>query len=393
VTASPHPSAPPAGAAPAQLPSLTPLRGIAALWVVLFHFGWQGYPNIHSDAVTAALGKGYLAVGFFFLLSGFVLTHVYQRQFADGVAPGSYGAFLKARLARLYPLHVAILVVFVVLAVGFWLSGHPERPIPLSGPRSVVAFFANLAMVQGLDAADWSWNYPTWSISLEFLAYLGLPVVLAVVLRARDRVKAAAALVLGSVLVALAETHAGMLDQWAGPFAILRCVPEFLLGVIVYDFWHRHLRPHGDLGAPFVMVTAITLGALQVGAPDLVFIPLFALLIPLSVSAEGRLSGWLNAAPLVWLGEVSYALYLAHGLVEYVARRVLRMLGFGDPHTYSFALSLTLIVALTAISLLAAGVSHRLIEVPGRRVLRRRLGVGRKRSAAGDWSPARSGRG
>lgn len=81
------------------LPSLTPLRGIAALWVVLFHYCWH-FPAVHPDRYTGAVYKGYLAVDLFFMLSGFVISHVYHRVFAKQVTGRHYRDFLKARVAR-----------------------------------------------------------------------------------------------------------------------------------------------------------------------------------------------------------------------------------------------------------------------------------------------------
>src|SRR5258708_36506153 len=98
-----------------QLSSLTPLRGVAALWVVIFHFCWH-IPTIHPERYTGAVYKGYLAVDVFFVLSGFVITHVYKDGFARRVTAWRYRNFLKARVARLYPLHLTALLLFVARA-------------------------------------------------------------------------------------------------------------------------------------------------------------------------------------------------------------------------------------------------------------------------------------
>ena len=107
-----EPSAKPAR----QLASLTPLRGIAALWVVLFHF-CRYFPAVHPERYTGAVYKGYLAVDLFFVLSGFVITHVYQEGFARAVTGWRYRNFLVARVARVYPLHLAVLLPFVATAI------------------------------------------------------------------------------------------------------------------------------------------------------------------------------------------------------------------------------------------------------------------------------------
>lgn len=169
---------------------LTPLRGIAALWVVVYHFGGQYLPALQPEQAGQLVGKGYLAVDLFFMLSGFVLTHVYHAEFAR-FDPGRYRDFLAARIARLYPLHVLVLFAFVTTAIAgrlfeFVQTGHFER-LPLEGAHSMLALLANLVMLQGLDAGELSWNYPSWSISVEFLAYLVFPLAIGPIWRADRR--------------------------------------------------------------------------------------------------------------------------------------------------------------------------------------------------------------
>src|SRR5258708_37106922 len=84
--------------APEQLASLTPLRGIAALWVVIFHFCWY-FPAVHPERYTGAVYKGYLAVDIFFGLSGFVIRHVYKEGFARRVPGCACPSFLRPRVA------------------------------------------------------------------------------------------------------------------------------------------------------------------------------------------------------------------------------------------------------------------------------------------------------
>jgi peptidoglycan/LPS O-acetylase OafA/YrhL len=376
---------------PAQLASLTPLRGIAALWVVFYHLGWESFPQ-QTDAFTLLLRKGYLAVDFFFLLSGFVLSHVYWREFSDHVEPRKYIKFLNARVARLYPLHLTALCLFVVMALMFWFAHAPGQTLALWGNRSLTAFFANLAMLQGLYAAQLSWDYPTWSISLEFLAYLGLPLVLAFVVNAPREAKILAAAALGAVLLVLAATHGGSLNHWLGPAAMVRCLPEFLLGVLIYDVWRR--TPQIDNGLAILVAAVGIVLAMEFGLPDPLAVALFALIIPLSVWTEGRAAAVMNWRGFVWLGEISYALYLVHALVQYLFLSVLKSAGLGEQKDFSTGLSIMVVACAVAASLLLADLAHRHIEVPAQKVLRGRLRASKKgrepeanrRVRSVDWS-------
>ena len=98
---------------PAEIRALAGVRAFPPLMIVLFHFSeGHHYSGIRWLDLVAA--RGYLWVEFFFALSGFILTHVYGDRLASLFTRQGYGAFLKARLTRLYPLHLFML--FALLA-------------------------------------------------------------------------------------------------------------------------------------------------------------------------------------------------------------------------------------------------------------------------------------
>src|SRR4051812_1010229 len=106
-----------------EIYSHTALRGVAALLVVLFHYRTILGPAFNMDGYTSFLAKSYLWVDFFFILSGFILCHVY------GTRPGenqrSMLEFLQARLARIYPLHLATLTLLVSFQAIVARTNHP----------------------------------------------------------------------------------------------------------------------------------------------------------------------------------------------------------------------------------------------------------------------------
>ena len=95
---------------PADLKSLTGLRIVAAGWVLVYHF--RNRLGLDLEQV-GMIDKGYLGVDLFFILSGFILSHVYVRAWAEGRFP--YSSFLWARLARLYPVHLLTLGATIML--------------------------------------------------------------------------------------------------------------------------------------------------------------------------------------------------------------------------------------------------------------------------------------
>src|SRR4051794_13305380 len=102
------------------LSNLTPLRGIAALWVVVFHFSEIVAKFVRLD-VSLILTKGYLMVDLFFVLSGFIISYVYMRKMQTGIL-ANFRNFIVARFARVYPLHFFTLIILIVLVAkaGVW---------------------------------------------------------------------------------------------------------------------------------------------------------------------------------------------------------------------------------------------------------------------------------
>lgn len=366
-----------------HLPSLTPLRGIGALWVTIFHFGLR-FPNVHGIDYSF-VREGYLAVDMFFVLSGFVISHVYKDSFARECTERDYCDFLKARIARIYPLHFVMLMVFLAAvaleSAVISLAGGGVGPVPLTGEHSVAGLVANLAMLQGLWARGLSWNNPAWSISLEFIAYVLFPLLFPWLWRSRPRGQAIVGLLVFVALVGLAWHTGDNFNQWNGLPAILRCLPEFLLGVLVYIIYYQGLFAQllaSDLALGLVLAV---LCALVYGvASDLGIVLLFPWLIVAAVRNEGLLRHLLNSAPLRWLGDVSYSLYLVHWFVMFALVESAQRLAGLSLRQFPPAASVVTALLLIAVSVALAGVTHRAVEVRGGRWLRRRLEVGRAQS-------------
>jgi hypothetical protein len=138
---------------------------------------------------------------------------------------------------------------------------------------------------------------------LEFLSYLLFPLLFPALWRAGPAAKTG----LGGLLVValgwLAYRTGGYFNQWNGTYAILRCLPEFLAGMLLYSGYQSGifasvLATDAALAAVVLLLAAL----LHLGAPDLAIIPLFPLLILAAVCNTGRFSPLLNSPPLVWLG-------------------------------------------------------------------------------------------
>src|ERR1700678_383797 len=175
--------------------TLEPLRGIAALIVVVYHAVWLN-PLTDSRFFT----NGALMVDFFFVLSGFVICHSYGDRLSS---VRDIGRFLWLRLGRLYPLHVAFLMVFVLIETVKYVA-QVRYGIIADKPAFTVngagAFLANVFLVQALSfSAPLTFNYPSWSISVEFYAYVLFAIVRMIRRRRFGFVLASIVIVISSV--------------------------------------------------------------------------------------------------------------------------------------------------------------------------------------------------
>src|ERR1700677_1206832 len=97
------------------LNNLTPLRGAAATWVAVYHFGTT--VPLFSASQTMLVAKGYTMVDLFFIMSGFIMRHVYGNSFKERITIPNVHRFVVARFARIYPLHFFTLTTLVVLTI------------------------------------------------------------------------------------------------------------------------------------------------------------------------------------------------------------------------------------------------------------------------------------
>ncbi len=349
---------------PANLKPLTALRFAAALWVVAYHY----WPDLGlAEAQTPRLiAKGYLGVELFFVLSGFILCHVYLTPFGEGRF--RYGPFLWARLARIYPLHLATLVGIglmggAALAAGFTIS-HPVLDWP--------SLPANLLLVQAWGLAPQAaWNHPSWSISAEWSAYLSFPAFAWVAwrLRARPNLAVALALVLLFALYAAYERATGQLLTRAtiawGPLRILPC---FAYGCAVWLLWRSGVvrsRREAKLGA--AAAAAALLASVLAGAPDAAIVAACGGLILALAGLTSTGSRLLSGPAGVYLGEISFAVYMVaipwQLLFINLARKGL--------HVGSAGLPGPLWLVYFAGVIPVAALAHHLVERPARAAMRR----------------------
>jgi peptidoglycan/LPS O-acetylase OafA/YrhL len=301
--------------------SLTTLRGVAALGVVVFHV-FALLPQLSHQVASHALALGYLWVDFFFLLSGFVLAHRYLEAFGGGVGRHEYRRFIVARFAKIYPAYITVLLCFVLLELGGRYAAIEHFGMEIStafftGATSLPALASNVFLVQALGLHDsLTWNWPGWSLSTEWSVYLIAPLLFLAVFRVASLASALLAAValtgLWGLQVVLGRENLDITYD----FGVIRCLLEFCAGMALYKL--RSLPGLGTwLGTDVVAVAVLAAMALAMhfGVADVGVVALFALVILCLSFNAGRVSGVLSLRPLLFLGTISYSIYLVQALV------------------------------------------------------------------------------
>jgi peptidoglycan/LPS O-acetylase OafA/YrhL len=370
----------PEARAPNEVRAFTGIRGIAALYVALYHFGLAGL--FHGRARTI-LGHGYIAVDLFFMMSGFVMALTYRDLFAGGPPPGGMARgmmdFLGKRIARIYPLYALASVAALVVVIWTGLSTRVDQ-------ITATKILANLLMIQSWGISD-SYVGPAWSISTEWAAYLAFPLLCSVMLFGQRQAALACSFIAFLFLALLAElpadaTHVvranGPLDLYDGRNygAVARCLIEFLLGMMCFRL-SRHDGLVERVGRTWVAfgLVAVILALLTVQGSDIFVIPPVALLLVSLARDEGAVAALLGLPLCRWLGTISYSVYLFHTTVEAVAeppiRRAVESSGVSDAKGVE-------VICLVAVVLAIASLTYGLVEKPGRSLLRRTLAVRRR---------------
>lgn len=294
-----------------EIASLTGIRALAAFLVLLLHAD-QNIPV--SITRIGVVSRGYLGVDLFFLLSGFILTYVYfdSMQRTSG---RKFAIFMWHRFIRLYPVHITVLAALVVVVLGAERLG-----LNLRSPESFTfgALPWQVLLIHAWGVTDQvSWNVPSWSISAEWFAYLCFPFVAAGLGRGTDpRVFLVIAVVsLGTAALVFSMAGWALSGAWIAPSALVRIAGSFVCGAALcrYAVLRRALERKSAFNdaAAMVALLAFLVGP-SLGVPDFALLALLAIFIA-SLSMSNGITAWLfSLAPMVWLGEISYSLYMVH---------------------------------------------------------------------------------
>lgn len=335
-----------------QLYGLTALRGIAAWFVVLYHIR-ASTPWLPASVMNVA-HKGYLAVDFFFILSGFVIWLSAREDFA---ARGwsATPAFLRRRMARIYPLYAVMLLLTIAFAALLHMTARDAGNYPWAELPLHIFMLQNWGLTDAL-----SWNHPAWSISTELAAYLLFPFITLLPLTRVPRwaLLLGIATLIGAMASALYAMGHAKLGADIPHTGLIRCLFEFSAGCLLCALWQR--GPHRPTRLTLIGAALVaTFGWIMNPASELWAFPLIAMCLIYFISNFSR-TGRTIPRPLVFLGEISYATYLSHFMLFIWFKIV-----FVDD---AANIPPSLIALYLALTFIASFLLYQWVEVPGRKL-------------------------
>ncbi|WP_105902606.1 acyltransferase family protein [Vibrio gangliei] len=278
--------------------SLDSLRGIFAIMVVLYHLRWVG--NIKEIEFVA---HSRIFVDFFFVLSGFVLSFKFSKSHTI-----KFKDFFTNRFKRIYPLHIITLLVIVGIQVALLVLSHLGFNIgkdAFSGKTALNELLPNILLLQSWFSHfnHLSFNYASWSISIEFYIYLAFFLT-----AISNRFKWL------FWIIAIFIGGLNLIKDYGLTIQAARGIYGFFLGVISFYIYRSEKSKFEKLSFVNIILIPALIYATIILSPKPSIYPslVFSICIILVAADKGVLNRALNIRPLLKAGELSYSIYLTH---------------------------------------------------------------------------------
>jgi peptidoglycan/LPS O-acetylase OafA/YrhL len=311
---------------PRGIRSMTGIRGVAAVWVLLFHAA-QGAGTIFALPLLERVPDiwyGCLGVDLFFMLSGFILMYAHGRDFYE-LRKDSLIRFARLRITRVYPLNAVVLLLIATLVAfqpGYVAWARSSEGTFAYGGRAAFTFgaFVRTLFLANRWFLPWTgeWNQPVWSLSLEVLGYLLFPVMAFCVLRINRHwvlIALASLSLVGAYAILVHFAFQCEISQ----IAVFRMLACFVSGAAVFRLFK--LTPLFGTRFAALITSLAAIGIVARDVPPFRYIEsngniqfefLFAALIYGLAFEQGFVCKLLSSRLIVFLGEISFPLYLVH---------------------------------------------------------------------------------
>lgn len=280
------------------------LRGIAALSVVIFHFMEWVFPDINKNFI----GHGFLAVDFFFCLSGFVIAYAYGHR----IEKLGLKEFLKSRLIRLHPL----VVLGSVLGFALFYLDPFAASINIDAGRMFLFFVCSLLLIPFPFMEErffnlFALNAPSWSLFWEYVANILYGLIL---YRLRRQILLIVAIIAAIVLCLVSYRAGNLLGGWSKDNILdggARVAYSFTAGLVIFRFNWIIKNNIGFIGLAVLLFAAFVMPGSKWNWITEALVVLFYFPLIVSLGAGSTLSNQMKKF-CSFSGNISYPLYMTH---------------------------------------------------------------------------------
>ena len=386
------------------LSNLTSIRGIGAVMVVIVHSNIFLFP-LCPPGKTFFFKNAYILVDVFFVMSGFVINHVYSAKFSDSIGLPPFKKYMGARFARIYPIYF-LTTIWAFAAAVIIIKYSADLPPLFATLFNIKALPATLLLVQDLHLYLVApLNTPAWSLSAEWWMYIVFPMLVPLFLSLKTRGKITTAVLL---LAAYAAMYY-LLGPIAKPltsgkpsldlisdFGFLRCAAGFLSGML-FNEMYRSNTAHNLLKKDWVLVLCLVCIFLimHFGVNMLFAFALLPVLILAASYNDAYMSKIFNSKPLLYLGEWSFSIYMIHIPILFTVyvymckRNPAFFITYANNRLSHFSYSRAWLVCLVwvCITVAVSSLTYTYIEVPARNLLNKLFNTQRRKIIPEDLKP------
>lgn len=313
-----------------KLPIIQALRGLAALAVAWGHLTY-GLPEFEKTALGASGRQGYLGVYIFFVISGFIVPYA---MFHGGYKLGNFWQFLKKRIVRVEPPYL----LSIAISLGIWWASGFSSLYQGGAPQVT---WTQLALHVGymIPFTDYPWiSGVYWSLAVEFQYYLVLSLMLPLFISRRASVRIPACLLFAAICLV-----------WRPHHSLPELAPVFMVGIAAM-LYMVGVSSRKELALVAGLCAAMAYKSLWFEAVAVTVATLLCILFIKSAPAV-----------LLFVGDISYSLYLLHDMV---GRRVVHIGAHFVPTRLAFVLPFLAMAA----AIVLAWAMFRLVELPAKRI-------------------------
>jgi peptidoglycan/LPS O-acetylase OafA/YrhL len=339
--------------------SLTGIRAVAALWVLFGHFSYLALTDDMTliDPIMNITSSAYAGVDLFFVLSGFIMSHVYALQMKSWDTQ-IVKNFWRNRIARIFPVYLfsTFASSFVFLVALWW--GHQFQNEDAAVVQLENLFFNLLGIQEWIQRP--SIYGPAWSVSAELLGYLLFPLV-AIATFKLQRLPAVLGATGALLALYLLTEDAGFISDKLFQFLV-----QFLIGVLVWKMsFHLPDRYSEKLvkiarGVLWLCALVTVTSQLESKSTHFALTIFFSLLVYL-YSLKQSQKTFLSRKSIVALGLASYSLYMTHRFIQYVWS------AFGIESSPDYLMKVVVLAASVIFAIALSLLVYKALEEPARK--------------------------